>query len=73
MPRGNGTGPGGQGSGRGRARKQGRGGRSREGRYGAGPDGTCVCPNCGEKAAHQLGIACLDMKCPKCGTPMTRE
>jgi predicted RNA-binding Zn-ribbon protein involved in translation (DUF1610 family) len=68
MPAGNGTGPKGQGSRRGQGRKQG-GGRGQ----GGGPGGTCVCPNCGEKAAHRLGVACFEMKCPKCGTAMTRE
>jgi hypothetical protein len=72
MPRGNGTGPRGQGPRTGQGKKQGGGGRGRGG-YGAGPGGTCVCPSCGEKAAHQLGVACFDMKCPKCGTTMTRE
>jgi hypothetical protein len=73
MPRGNGTGPGGQGSRKGQGRKPGGGGRGRGGGYGAGPGGNCVCPSCGEKIAHQLGVACFDMKCPKCGTAMTRE
>ena len=71
MPRKNGTGPRGQGPGTGRGGKP--GSESRGGGYGAGPGGTCVCPGCGEKAAHQMGIPCYDMKCPKCGTVMTRE
>jgi hypothetical protein len=32
-----------------------------------------VCPNCGERSAHQAGTPCYDQKCPKCGAPMTRE
>jgi hypothetical protein len=73
MPGKNGTGPAGQGSRRGQGRKQGGSGRGRGGGYGAGPGGNCICPNCGEKAAHQQGIACFDMNCPKCGTAMVRE
>ena len=73
MPRGNGTGPRGQGPRTGQSRKQDGKGRRRGGGFGAGPGGNCVCPSCGEKAAHQLGVACFDMKCPKCGTTMTRE
>ena len=71
MPRGDGTGPKGQGSGSGR----GRGGRSqgRGGGYAAGPSGNCICPNCGEKIAHNLGTPCYEQQCPKCGTAMTRE
>ena len=74
MPRGDGTGPGGQGSGTGRGLGQGQGGgRGRGGGFAAGPDGYCVCPNCGERMPHQVGIACYEQKCPKCGTAMTRE
>ena len=32
-----------------------------------------VCPSCGTKIAHQAGVACYDMSCPKCGAKMTRE
>jgi hypothetical protein len=73
MPRKNGTGPAGQGSRTGRGRQQGGKGQGQRGGYRLGPGGTCVCPNCGEKRAHQQGVACFDMQCPKCGTPMTRE
>ncbi len=48
-------------------------GRGRQGGYGLGPGGNCVCPNCGEKAPHARGIPCYEQKCPKCGSPMTRE
>ncbi len=70
MPRGDGTGPKGQGpgSGRGAVRGQGRGGG-----FAAGPGGNCICPNCGEKIAHNLGTPCYEQQCPKCGTAMTRE
>jgi hypothetical protein len=74
MPRGDGTGPYGQGPGTGRGLGRG-GGRGRMGgnRPGAGPSGNCVCPACGTKIAHQAGIACYDVSCPKCGAKMIRE
>ena len=56
------------GGGRGRA-----GGRGRGGGFAAGPGGYCVCPNCGEKEVHQLGIPCFEQKCPNCGKAMIRE
>jgi hypothetical protein len=58
-----------RGSGRGRGRGPGRMG----GPKAAGPDGKCVCPNCGHKVAHLAGEPCYEMDCPKCGTTMTRE
>ena len=72
MPRGDGTGPSGQGPGTGRGIRRGSGGRGRGGGMGAGPGGSCICPKCGEKVAHQLGTACFDLKCPKCEATMTR-
>ncbi len=72
MPRGDGTGPGGQGAGTGRGMGRGQGGQGRGG-SGAGPGGNCVCPDCGEKAPHQMGTPCYDQQCPKCGASMTRE
>ncbi|MBL7184367.1 MAG: hypothetical protein ISS50_07960 [Anaerolineae bacterium] len=66
----------GRGSGRGGGRGLGRGGgRGRMGgtKAGAGPDGYCICPNCGHKAPHQVGVPCYQMSCPKCGTNMVRE
>lgn len=71
MPKGDRTGPKGQGPGTGRGQgRSGAGGRG--GGFGAGPGGNCVCPNCGEKATHQLGTPCYEQKCPKCGAAMTR-
>ena len=64
MPFGDGTGP--MGSGRG----GGRGGRRRGN---AGPGGNCVCPNCGEKVVHQVGVPCNSLVCSKCGTRLMRE
>ena len=63
--------PRGRGLGRGLGRGAGRGGRM--GGFAAGPGGECVCPKCGAKAQHQIGIPCYQQKCPKCGSPMTRE
>ena len=76
MPKKNGTGPKGQGpdTGRGgRGRSRGSGGQGQGGGFAAGTGGYCVCPNCGEKAAHQMGIPCYEQKCPKCGEDMTRQ
>ena len=72
MPRGDGTGPmggGPRGGGRGMGGGQGRG---RRGGLGAGVGGECICPSCGTKVPHQRGIPCNTVKCPKCGTLMTR-
>jgi len=74
--------PGGSGMGFGRGRGGG-GGRGAGGGFGggrgrmggprsAGPGGECVCPNCGERVPHVAGQPCNQMKCPKCGTTMTR-
>lgn len=75
MPRGDGTGPpagGGLGSGGGIGR--GGAGRGRMGgtRPGAGPGGECVCPSCGAKVPHQVGVPCYNLSCPKCGAKMVR-
>jgi len=75
MPRGDGSGPRGQGpkTGRGMGGQGQGGGRGLGGGFAAGPGGYCVCPNCGEKAGHQLETPCYEQKCPKCGTAMTRD
>ena len=63
----------GQGRGMGMGRGAGKGGgRGRMGGFAAGPGGDCVCPKCGEKMSHQVGVPCFQQKCPKCGSPMTR-
>lgn len=70
MVRGYGTESKGQGTGIGRQMGRGAG---RGGGFRAGPGGYCICPNCGERALHKLRMPCFEMKCPKCGTLMTRE
>jgi len=40
---------------------------------GEGPDGICVCRKCGYEMEHDIGDACNKIKCPKCGTLMTRK
>ncbi|HDN86555.1 MAG TPA: hypothetical protein ENG49_05005 [Candidatus Omnitrophica bacterium] len=67
MPFGDGRGPigGGRGGGGGRGRMGGN-------RPGAGPGGNCVCPSCGVRIPHQVGVPCYSLNCPKCGTRMVR-
>ncbi|TFG23641.1 MAG: hypothetical protein EU529_06785 [Promethearchaeota archaeon] len=63
----------GRGGGGGRGRRGGGGGRGMGGGpYAAGPGGDCVCPNCGNRVSHQVGVPCYNRNCPKCGTKMTR-
>jgi hypothetical protein len=81
MPRGDGTGPlrgRGVGAGRGMGQRlegQRGGGMGRMGRTGAGmgPAGECICPKCGARAPHQVGVSCNMQKCPTCGTLMMRK
>ncbi|MCK5017036.1 MAG: hypothetical protein KAS32_08185 [Candidatus Peribacteraceae bacterium] len=40
---------------------------------GPGPQGDCVCPSCGHKSPHSRGQPCNEIKCPKCGSIMTRN
>ena len=67
----------GRGQGQGAGRGGGRGGCRGPGLMGgpktAGPDGKCICPNCGHQVLHQVAQPCYEIKCPKCGTEMTRE
>jgi len=71
MPGGDGTGPRktGSGAGHGMDRGQGRGMSGRRG----GPTGNCVCTACGTTVPHKRSVPCFAMKCPKCGTMMTRR
>jgi predicted Fe-Mo cluster-binding NifX family protein len=66
------SGGGGMGPGRGMGGRGGRGGRM-GGPVAAGPGGYCVCPQCGHKEPHQVGVPCMQMQCPKCGAAMARE
>jgi len=40
---------------------------------GKGPEGLCVCSNCGYKIKHERGTPCSTIKCPKCKINLTRE
>jgi len=67
QPRGRGLG---LGAGRGMGMGGGRG--RMGGPFAAGPEGLCVCPKCGYKEPHKIGVPCYNKKCPKCGTKMIR-
>jgi predicted Fe-Mo cluster-binding NifX family protein len=69
---GRGKGQGGKGSGRGKEQGGRRSGGIVRG-SGAGQTGTCICPQCGQQQAHQRGVPCFELTCPKCGSAMTRE
>ena len=38
----------------------------------AGPGGNCVCPRCGAKASHKVGVPCNSISCPGCGAKVVR-
>ncbi len=63
------------GGNRGQGRGRGRGGGRGMGRCGKGmgPGGVCVCPKCGTEIPHTPGVACVDEKCPRCGSRMIRK
>ena len=39
---------------------------------GLGLGGACRCPSCKYSMPHKRGVPCYTLKCPKCGTKMTR-
>lgn len=44
------------------------------GRWGhGGPPTNCVCPQCGIVVPREPGIPCFQMRCPRCGSFMTRQ
>ncbi len=67
----------GTGGGQGQGRGRGPGGGQGRGRLGgpeaAGAVGSCLCPKCGQRLAHDRGVPCVQRQCPKCGTTMIRE
>jgi len=62
-----------RGMGRGLRRGIGAGGRGMGGGFAAGPGGNCVCAKCKYTEPQVRGQPCMNKKCPKCGTLMTRE
>jgi hypothetical protein len=62
----------GGGAGRGSGSKGQQGGGGRMGGFGKGSGGECVCPGCGKKTSHERGVPCTQVRCPECGTYMTR-
>lgn len=51
-------------------------GRGRNRRRGVAPTGHagfCRCQQCGHRQPQEAGMPCAQMRCPKCGNPMTRE
>ncbi len=44
-----------------------------ENRKKLGPEGYCVCPNCGYEEEHKRGLPCAQRRCPRCGTEMKRK
>ena len=76
MPGGDGTGPFGTGSRNGmrtgRSNRIGRGLGRMDGEMQPGTDGFCICPKCGTKVKHQRAVPCVTVKCPQCGTMMSK-
>jgi cation diffusion facilitator family transporter len=40
---------------------------------GKGPDGECVCPQCGYTTPHQKGVPCSSLQCPNCKINLERK
>lgn len=58
-----------QGGGKGKGPGSGRG---RQGGAAAGPEGECICPQCGHSQNHERGVPCEQVMCPKCSVAMRR-
>uniref|UniRef100_A0A7C4M222 Cation transporter n=1 Tax=candidate division CPR3 bacterium TaxID=2268181 RepID=A0A7C4M222_UNCC3 len=43
------------------------------GEDGKGPSGYCICSKCGYEIAHQSGVPCSKLECPKCGINLKRK
>lgn len=45
------------------------------GPFAGGPGGTCVCtnPECKNEISHTTSVPCYQIKCSRCGSPMTRR
>ena len=56
----------------GRFRAPASGGGGRMGGFAAGPGGICKCPKCGYEEPQVRSQPCMNKKCPKCQTQMTR-
>ncbi len=39
---------------------------------GKGPGGQCICPECGYKVEHRVGVPCSTIQCPKCKINLSR-
>lgn len=72
MPLKDGSGPPKGGKGRGGSVSAGGSGGRMGGDYAAGPEGKCMCLNCGATVLHSRGVPCNGMVCPDCGSKMTR-
>jgi len=44
-----------------------------KGAKGGGPDGYCICQNCGYKITHERGVPCSANKCPNCKINLVRK
>jgi len=73
MPGGDSTGPAGQGPGIGRSNEHIERCRGSSTKASGGPDGLCVCPQCGLETPHQSGVPCTMLECGHCGSPMKRK
>ncbi len=63
----------GAGRGRGRGSKTFRKGRGAGGIMLGKTPINCICPNCNIIVPHQFALPCFKVKCPKCGSYMTRQ